>query len=462
MVVFQTTAQDLNLRKGVVMDGMVVNDTIDETYSLYLPSSFEDGQLMPVLFIFDSKGRGRTAAQLFKPAAEEQGYILVSSNDIKPAASLKENLMVANRLILGFTSRIPVDLDRISVAGFAEGGIIASSVPYLFKNIHGVIAVGDNNIDYQMLREVGEFVFIGIAGQEQMSYHSMQVAVEDLKSKGFPSEMYSYNGGAEWPHPEVVSSALGFLSLEAMKENLQPLNTEMVSNLYEQDLKRVDKLVSQEKYVSAYDLMDVLLSKYKGLIDLSTLKEKQKQLKTSENYKEQQAIYDEVREKEIRLVDDFFYFFNEDVATANFDNLGWWNYQVLQLDQYVEGENSAEVAMGQRLQTLLKQMSKAKKEELSQAEDVSLEQKLIANMLHTIFDQQAFPAYLEIIELSTRDGDFSTALFYLEELLKNGFKDMDALYEIEGTLGLRLNRDFNWLIHKYLGESKFFTETFRG
>ena len=54
------------------------------------------------------------------------------------------------------------------------------------------------------------------------------------------------------------------------------------------------------------------------------------------------------------------------------------------------------------------------------------------------------------------DNDYPTALFYLEEMLKNGFKDLNALYEIEGTLGLKFSREYNWIIKKYLGKSRYF------
>ena len=41
-------------------------------------------------------------------------------------------------------------------------------------------------------------------------------------------------------------------------------------------------------------------------------------------------------------------------------------------------------------------------------------------------------------------------------MLKNGYKEVDSLYEIEGTLGLKITKDYNWLIKKYLGESRYF------
>lgn len=61
-----------------------------------------------------------------------------------------------------------------------------------------------------------------------------------------------------------------------------------------------------------------------------------------------------------------------------------------------------------------------------------------------------------MISLSAQDQDNETALFYLEQMLKNGYKDLNALYTIEGTLALKMSEKYNKLIKKYLGNSKYF------
>src|SRR5690606_13262122 len=137
-----------------------------------------------------------------------------------------------------------------------------------------------------------------------------------------------------------------------------------------------------------------------------------------------------------RLMDDFIFYYNEDVEKANFENLGWWNFQKQQLQELTKGANRSEASMGYRLLDMLQKMSEAKTTSFEE-ERAPLEEKLMAYMLATVFDQQDFAAYREVISLSTLDGDFSTALFYLEEMLKNGYKDLDTLYNIEGTLGLK-------------------------
>lgn len=457
LVSLQASAQEITLRKGMVIDSLPVNDTIDETYSLFLPMTFQaGGSEKPVIFVFDSEGRGKTAAQLFKPAAEEQGYIIVSSNNIDPENSFEENVKVAARLMNGVTSRIPVDFNTISAAGFAEGARVASSLPAVFNNLHGVIAVGDHQVNFDYLDKKKKFLFVGMAGDEDFSAYEIRDAAGELDRRGYPVAVYLFDGGHQWPNPEIISLGVSSLTIQAMKDGKRPKDQQLISTLYGRDIGRVDKLISTGETVKAYNLMDILQSKYEGLRNTTELKEKQKQLSRSRNFSDEQQEVREIQEKEARLMDDFIYYLNEDVATANFENLGWWNYQKRQLEQLTTGENEPEADMAQRLLNMLNELSKIKRAELEASKEATLESKLLANMIQTIFDQQNFKAYKNVISLSAQDRDYSTALFYLEEMLKNGFDDMEALYDIEGTLALKMTPEYNWLIRKYLGSSKFY------
>ncbi|RUA19040.1 MAG: alpha/beta hydrolase, partial [Flavobacteriia bacterium] len=46
-------------------------------------------------------------------------------------------------------------------------------------------------------------------------------------------------------------------------------------------------------------------------------------------------------------------------------------------------------------------------------------------------------------------------LFYLEEALKNGFKDKEKLYGLEGTALLRITPEFNELVSNYLKDALY-------
>ncbi len=454
----QVTAQEISVKKGVVMDSLKVNDTLAESYALFLPSGFQEQRAWPVIFVFDPQGRGKSAAQLFKPAAEQQDYVVVASNDISANKPLQENLMTAARLMSQVTAMLPVDFNQISVAGFGEGADVATSVPLVFDNLHGVIAIGRHFFNYEALNgRKKEFTFVGLVGDRQFTSYGIKSAAQALDFLKFPNEVHIYEGGEKWPHPDLISAAMASLTISAMKKGLRPQDPGLINNFYNQDLARVNRMLSNQRYVQGYDLLEVLEEKYLGLRDVSEVKERKKQLARSRNFREQEKEIREITAKEEELLKDYVFYLAQDIATANFENLGWWNYQRLQLDALSESEKETEVNMGYRLQGFIKELLRVKKRELQESE-TTLEQSLLINMVQTIFDQTNFEAYKNILSLSALDGDYNTALFYLEEMLKNGYDNEEELYNIEGTLGLRMTPQFNWLVKKYLGSSRYYKD----
>ena len=76
-------------------------------------------------------------------------------------------------------------------------------------------------------------------------------------------------------------------------------------------------------------------------------------------------------------------------------------------------------------------------------------------MLKTITQPEKAENYLKVISNSALLDDYGTALFYLEELLKNGYKDKEKLYTIEHTALLRIAPEFNEIVEKYLKDARY-------
>ncbi len=450
----QVSAQELLIKKGVVVDDLKIADTLDDSYALYLPTTYQNGRPWPVLFVFDAEGRGRTAAQLFHSTAEEQGYIIVSSNDISRQKDLEQNLRTGARLMQHIAGILPIDVNQVSTIGSMAGARVATSIPLVFENIFGTIAVGDHWINFEMLDDNKNFMFIGIVGDEQFADSGIKSTAGALSHLRFPSQVYTYSGNEEWPQPEIVNTAVGSLTLEAMRKKYRPVDVSLVEQLYNMDISRVNKLMSNNQLMNADALLDLMEEKYKSFISLTEIRAKQDQLARSRNYTRQKREQQVVSEKEARLMDDFIYYLEEDIRTANFENLGWWNYQKNQLDSLAQ-RNNAEAKMALRLKDFINEYVWIKRRDLNKKR-TPLESKLVANMIQTIFDPHAYEAYRNIISLSAQDSDFPTAYFYLEEMLKHGYTNLENLYNIEGTLGLRLTPEYNQIIEKYLGTSKFY------
>lgn len=454
LVSLQVSGQDFAVKKGFVTDSLMVSDSIAESFAIYLPTDFRADRQWPALFVFDQEGRGKAAAQLFKAAAEQQGYVVISSNDIDQSRSLVENVSTAARLIRSSYSNMPLDPNQIVATGSGEGAKVASALPFVLKDIFGVVAVGNHWVNFKFLDKDRDFVFIGLVGDEQYTSTGMKITARTLKDFQFPSQLYTYSGDKEWPNVRLIGSAVSSLTLQAMREGLRPMDTSLVNSFYKKDLHRVNKLMSSGQLLRAGSFLELMEEKYEDLRETEAVANRQEQLEGSRNYRRQRREQEEISEKEGRLLNDFVYYMKEDLRTLNFENLGWWNYQKKELDS-MSRKPGAEGKMGERLLGYVSELAYISRKQLEK-QKAGLEPLLLANLIQTIFDPKAFEAYKNIISLSVRDNDFPTALFYLEEMLKHGYSDKEALYNIEGTLGLKLTPEFNGLIEKYLGSSRYY------
>ncbi len=73
------TAPENDFARGKVVEVVEVLQDPTFTYALYLPSSYTTDEKWPVLYVLDPRGRALTALELFRQAAERNGFIVVSS-----------------------------------------------------------------------------------------------------------------------------------------------------------------------------------------------------------------------------------------------------------------------------------------------------------------------------------------------------------------------------------------------
>jgi predicted esterase len=450
-------AQEITLKKGAVVDSIKVNDSISETFALFLPTAFTKEKVWPVVFVFDPEGRGRAAAQLFRQGAEDQGYIIVASNNIVKKDSLLNNLKVASRMMTTIFNYLPIDQNGVYTAGFAEGAEVASAVPAIFKNAQGVIGAGGIWMNPDFLKKENKFSFLGISGTRDSRLYNMEEMVRFLKMNGYSPALYKFDGGHEWPGSSIISSALGNFTLQAIAKGYRPKDPKMVEGLFQFDIAVAESLRRQLEFYEAYQYLELMKSTYALFDKKDEIRDLQRDIKRNKIFRQQRKNYNAAEYLEEETKAEYLFYFDDDVATANFNNLPWWGQQVVLLKKYQDGKNEAEAEMAYRLQGMLESMTDKTFKNLKE-NNVPVDFLVFTAILQTIFDKQDPDGYMNIISITAQDRDYETALLYLEDLLKTGYKDMEALYNIPGTLDLKLSPEYNTMIQKYLGESKFYDQ----
>lgn len=441
--------------KGKIIDSVRINDSISETYKLYLPKKFDGKGTWPVIFVFDMEGKNSQALNIFKVSAEEQGFLLASSNDISDTLSISKNVLITSRMFQEVAALFPLNRNRIYTAGFSSGAKFAAIVPSFIKEVEGVISCGSFVPSVELLDEKNPFYFVGIVGNEDFNYPQMLQGRELLNKMKFPNDLLVFDGGERWTDYSLIGKALKILTLSAIAKGNVAKNDEFVMNSYGQNLKDLKLLINSGQLLKAYNLQSEIISIYRPHLEVDSLREQLKTLKKENRYRSQRRNLNNVLLRESFIKEDYEYNLFDDLSALNYNNLGWWNYQMEELKKYDKKPDPFEQQMGKRLLGYLNALIEDNIDIEKEYPVVNDEALSFLWMLKTITEPKAYSYYLNIISDSSKYEDFGTALFYLEELLKNGYEDKARLYSLEHTALLRIMPEFNAIVNKYLKGSRY-------
>lgn len=461
---YHVKSQEFALKKGVVRDSVRINDSIPESFAVYLPSDYDPVKKWPILFAMDMKGRGKQVVHMFQEAAEEQGYIVAASNSIHDSLSIAQNIMVVSRMFNSAFSLFSINDVRTYTAGFSNGAKFASLIPSVIKSVEGVLSFGSAIPFIELLDQKKPFLFIGIVGRSDFNYLEMF----DAKNRSFSTQKYlnidriltdnfllPFDGGHEWPDKRYFQKGMEIFTLKAMQKGNVQKDSAYITKIYNIEFSELNDYVATNDMTAALNLADEMLVKFKGLVDLNQLKNRRKTLKKDKSYILQNRKERKFFQKEYFIRKDYDYNLNDDVLTLNYNNLGWWNYQMGEIKKYSASPDPFEKEMGMRLLGFLNALIEDNIDlELAQS-PVNDEALSFLWMVKTITAPKEFSNYLKIISDSAKYEDFGTALFYLEELLKNGYENKSELYSLEHTALLRITPEFNEIIDKYLKGARY-------
>ncbi len=456
-VVSVTNAQQqLRIKKGVIVDSLAINDSISESFALYLPKSFTTEKKWPIIYVFDMQGRGKKALSMFMESAESQGYVLAASNDIRDSLSLSENVLKSGRLFSTISSIFPINERRKYTAGFGSGARFASINAILYKEIKGVISCGASIANIELLDVKKPMHFVGVVGREDYNYPEMLQVKKMLNLKKIPNQLIVFEGEHRWPSEYYIEKAMKYLTISAMTNKIEKKDTLFIDKFYKDEFNEVVQLNVAEKPLLANHLLNESIKIFGFNISIDSLKNYRKSLRRSRLFKEYNTNQNKFLLKESFIINDYNYYMEEDLQRYNYNNLGWWSYQMEELNKFEKSTEFFQKQMAVRLKGYLGALLEDNIESVKYSGEIVDEEALrLLYMLKTIINPKVFSSYLEVISLSSKVEDFGTALFYLEELLKQGYTNKTELYSVKNTALLRISPEFNELVTKYLNQARY-------
>lgn len=447
-------SQQMVLKKGTILDALPVNDSIPDTFSLYLPTDFTTEKKWPLLLIFDLEGKEKQALSMFVQAAEQEGYVLVAPR-VLDSVSLSDSMIKAGMVLNKVASMLPIHGERVYTAGASSGARFANLVPIFLKNVKGVISISSSIANTELLNVKRPFHFIGITNKNDFNFTEMLVAKKVLDRFRFPNQVLLYEEQTEWPDIKYLKKSMQLFTLAAMAKGFVAKDSAYIEKAFNEDVIKVNKLKNSQRLLLAERYLSEMMSIYGAHKNLDSLRQVQKNVRKDQRFRTMRRTENAAFFKESLLKEDYQYYIEEDVIAHNFNNLGWWNYQKSEIDKFISGSNIYEKEMGNRLLGYINALAEDNIDFVKSEALIDEDALALLYMLKTILEPQNFEFYLETISLSAKNEDFGTALFYLEEALKNGFEDADRLYKLEGTALLRITPKFNKLVEQYLKDARY-------
>ena len=277
--------EPLQVSIGEMVEGIACQSDPTQTYTLYIPSTYTSGRRLPVLLVFDPRGRSLLAAELFRDAAETFGWIIVSSDNTRSDTTWEPNLVAIQALWPEVHSRIPADFQRIYATGFSGGVAVATLLARTTGEIAGIIGCGGLYLDNQF--DDSKLPFFSTAGNTDFNFSEMHRLDEFLAEQGNPHRLVIFDGPHTWMSPEVAREAVEWMELIAMRQGTRDRDQELIDTLYSADLERALTVAADgHEFVAARRLREMERT-YSGLHDSSEAKVAADRIETGDEYRVQ-------------------------------------------------------------------------------------------------------------------------------------------------------------------------------
>jgi predicted esterase len=235
-----TTVSAADFERGKLIENVVTRADASQSYTLYLPTTYSVDKKLPVLLIFDPRGRGTLAAEIFREAAEEHHWILLSSNNTRSDEVVDPNEKALAALFPEL-QRWSHDPRRIYAAGFSGTALVACAVGLNTGTLAGVIGVGGRLVP-QMPPAQFNFAHYGFAGERDFNNREMREIDALLDKTNKPHRFQSFDGVHQWMSPELAREAIQWMEVVAMQEGRRAKDEAFLAKAHAEDLAKANAL----------------------------------------------------------------------------------------------------------------------------------------------------------------------------------------------------------------------------
>jgi dienelactone hydrolase len=245
----------------------------EQSYTLYLPADYSSDRRWPLVISSDPGAEGSIPLELQKSAADQLGYVLVSSNNSRNGP-WKPFVEATDATLTDVQTRVSIDIQRIYFAGFSGGARASSELAAICKCSAGVLLSGAGFSRGRSPARDSPFPVFSAVGLFDFNYPEVIELQQTLSSAGYPHWLRIFDGAHEWAPAAVMEEAFAWFRFEAMKQNREPRDQSFIDAQFQKAQARAASFEQSGELLNAWREYLQMASAFDTLEDVASIRGK--------------------------------------------------------------------------------------------------------------------------------------------------------------------------------------------
>jgi predicted esterase len=402
-----------------------------QSYEVYLPVTYQAGHKLPVLYIFDPHGDGRLGVEHFKEASEYYGYILVGSDNSRNGLATLDHTLEA--LIADVSSEFTIEGNRQYAAGFSGGGRVASYLASKSGKIKGIITCGAGMSGFNPQTAGAKFDIYAIAGREDFNYDEVMALTQQLANTDWRGVSMAFDGPHAWPPVTVLTHAVLWFELNAMKDDLVPKDEQLITEVSDSFILKVGQFLTAGQFIKAADECRSGIGYLNGLLSTKKLEKKLREIQMQDGYTAEVRNAQQLSSMEQQLKEGYLQSFTT-------RDLTWWKNELNELTERTSnGKDLASRQMFKRMKAFLGIVCYSYTAKAIAENNDEMTNKCIG--IYQTVEPQNPDCFFYKAEILDKKGKHKEAADTLKKAITLGFKDIGKAKETISDEALRMALD---------------------
>jgi dienelactone hydrolase len=241
------------------------------SYSIYLPKSYNDTLLLPVVFFYDPQGEGKLPIEKYQQIAEELQMIIACSNNSRNGLTANEISQINNYYLNDIRQRFKINNSLQFAVGFSGGARIAVQLAAQDKQIRGVAGFGAGLPNPDFMQNLN-FDYVFAAGYNDFNFSELYSLNIQLAVKNITHHFIQFDGKHEWPNEKTAKASIFYLLMKA--DSLKTKTLIDAYNIFEfSNFKEAEQNKNITEQIQIYERMYLVFNNKDYLNKVNRLKQ---------------------------------------------------------------------------------------------------------------------------------------------------------------------------------------------